>query len=361
MKQNIAHPAAFLDTALTDSIRKRALEAERTGQLHSDQLRIIYEQQWFKMFMPKEFGGSALSFPDILRTEECLSWADGSTAWVVTLCSGAGWFIGFLSAEIAAEIFNNTNVCIAGSGAVTGTATVTDDGFELHGSWKYASGSLHATAFTVNCYIKKGDQQVNNINGTPMVRSFILRKDEVKITPTWNSMGMKATGSHSFEVDHLQVPLNRCFVIQPDHTTLKQSIYQFPFLQLAETTLAVNLSGMATRFMDLCEIIFQEKEKTRSMESQKRKLKAAQLKLNEWRKIFYLKVTISWEVLSSGSPIPDALLKELSGVSHALVLHTRMSVNELYPLCGLEAADTENEINRVWRNFQTAGQHALFA
>ena len=93
--------------AFSDTIRNAAAEAEQLHELHNDQLNIIYRQGWFKMFVPKEYGGLGLSIPEVLRIEECLSWADGSTAWVVTLCSGAAWVAGFLPPSILNEVFLN--------------------------------------------------------------------------------------------------------------------------------------------------------------------------------------------------------------------------------------------------------------
>ncbi|MEJ0030208.1 MAG: hypothetical protein WDO15_07490 [Bacteroidota bacterium] len=95
---------------------------------------------------------------------------------------------------------------------------------------------------------------------------------------------------------------------------------RYPFLQLAETTLAVNLSGMALRFIELSGI------KTNPLDS--------------YRKNFF--------------EHPG------SETSHALVKASRDIVNEIYPSLGLSAADKSTEINRVWRNFHTAAQHSLF-
>jgi hypothetical protein len=70
----------------------------------------------------------------------------------VTLCSGANWFIGFLQPGIAATLFSSENVCFAGSGRASGIAKmINDDEFEISGSWQYATGAAHATAFTANC------------------------------------------------------------------------------------------------------------------------------------------------------------------------------------------------------------------
>jgi len=311
------------------------------------------------MYVPKEYGGLGLSLPEILRIEEGLSWTDGSTAWVVTLCSGAAWFIGFLNLDLGKSIFENDQACFAGSGAVTGVANKTSGGYELQGSWKYATGSLLATVFTVNCRLKEDGVFLDHQDGTPVVQSFLLKKDEVIVHNTWNCMGMIATGSHSIEIKNIFVPFDRTFIIQPTHATLKDPIFQYPFLQLAETTLSVNLSGMAYRFFELCEEIFSKREHS-SGEIYFQKLRDSHVILDELRSAFYNKTDEAWQMLISNSFIPEATLNEVSNLSHRLVTRSRDLVNDLYPYCGLEAANTHNEINRVWRNFHTAGQHSLF-
>ena len=243
MKVSIKHPSEFLPAMVSDQIRDDAFKGEQEKSLTVTQRNIIHEQKWLNMYVPKAYGGLDLSLPEILRIEEGLSWADGSTGWVVTLCSGAAWFIGFLNNDLAKGIFLNDKVCFAGSGAVTGTASKTLNGYEIEGYWKYATGSLFATVFTVNCQIKENGVLLLQADGTPVVQSFLLKKDEVIVHRTWSSMGMIATGSHSIEIKNVIVPVDRTFFIRPNHATLKDPIFQYPFLQLAETTLAVNLSG----------------------------------------------------------------------------------------------------------------------
>lgn len=348
----IPHPSAWLDRQSMEQIRNNSLEAEKIRTLHPQQLEAIYKNKWMKMYIPKQYGGLDLSLLEILRIEEALSWADGSTAWVVTLCSGAGWFAGFVDTEVAKELFNDDAVCIAGSGAVTGTAEISETGYIINGHWKYASGALHATAFTMNCLIQRNGGTVYNADGSPRVSSFILRREEVNLQPTWNSMGMIATGSHSFEARQVQVRNNRCFTIDPAHAVLKNAIYQYPFLQLAETTLAVNISGLAIRFIDLAENIIGN-----TGEQEIAEIRSA---VNLLRKAFYKAVEESWDSLLGKKMIPTVLLVKVSQHSHKLVQQAREAVNRLYPRCGLKAAAQESEINRVWRNIHTAGQHALF-
>ncbi|MBT1705846.1 acyl-CoA dehydrogenase family protein [Chryseosolibacter indicus] len=361
MVLEIEHPSAYLDKSLVTRIRNVAHEAERACRLQTDQLNIIYEQGWFKMYVPHEFGGLELSLPEILRIEESLAWVDGSTAWVVTLCSGAVWFIGFLDDTISNEYFHDKNVCLAGTGRATGIATITEHGYEVTGHWKYASGSFHATCFTANCLIYKDEKQVLNDDGSPLVRAFIFKKDEVNIVERWPAMGMLATTSHSFELKNVSVPANRSFIIDPLHAKLSQPVFRFPFMQLAETTLTVNLSGMALRFIDLCEdILNDENDKNLVKDKFKHSIESCKRRINDLRVLFFTSAEAGWQSIVAGDAIPAVILSEISEASHSLAQGSRQVINELYPYCGLAAADTTTEINRVWRNFHTAAQHALF-
>jgi alkylation response protein AidB-like acyl-CoA dehydrogenase len=397
-KSFIPHPSHFIPVAAAERIRTLSGEAERSGRLHPEQLAIIYQQRWFSLFVPRSYGGLELSLPEGLRMEEGLAWADGSTGWTVTLCSGANWFIGFLSPEIAKNLFSDRQVCFAGSGRAAGTARVMASGYEVTGRWSYASGAPHATAFTANCLIEKDGAILQNEDGSPMVRAFIFLKDEVTVQEDWKAMGMIATASHSFEVIRQSVPADRCFTIDSDHAFLSQPVYRYPFLQLAETTLAVNSSGMAVRFMDLCEEVFARRSASATssassgnagsssvghsrprpsgnagsasagnatgMEKAMGLLGEARAALQDLRNSFYTAVGASWEEyleMNSSEPtlLEQSLLDAVSISSRRLAAESRRLVDELYPWCGLTAANPDTEINRVWRNLHTASQHSL--
>ena len=142
MTTTIPHPASWLTEQASTAIRQHAREAETLRDLHPQQLAAIRDNGWMKMYVPAQYGGLDLALPDILRIEEALAWCDGSTAWVVTLCSGAGWFAGFIDPALAGALFAGDDLCVAGSGAVSGVAEITRTGYILNGHWKYASGVL---------------------------------------------------------------------------------------------------------------------------------------------------------------------------------------------------------------------------
>ncbi len=347
-----------------EKVAALAFDSEQLGKLHPTLLEIAYQEEWFKLYVPNIYGGPAKVLPEILRLLEELAFLDGSLGWTVTLCSGAGWFAGFLDETLAREIFTNRDVCFAGSGAVGGTAIATKDGYILNGLWKYASGALHATIFTANCHMLNEDGTPTLAeDGQQVVKSFILLKDEVVILPGWSYFGLIATGSHAFEVKDLPVPLNRTFSINDD---IKVDIpgFDYPFLQLAETTLAVNSCGMAKHFLQLTEELFYARSGLRRYNEDQiayfnKEFTRCKSEFEQSRNEFYHTFDLSWTSLMDKKSIDEVLLKKVSLASRNLAHTCRRVTDTLFPYCGLEAAKKESEINRVWRDIHTASQHAL--
>ena len=353
MKVN--HPSTYIDSSLATIIREHALAAEHLKQLHPSQLEIIYQQKWFRVFVPKSKGGLELSLPEALQLEEAIAWIDGSLGWTVTLCAGAGWFIGFLDPQLTDEVYDNEKVCLAGSGKPNGIAIKFKGGYEISGFWNYATGAPHATAFTANCVIHENGQPMQNEKGEPLTRAFLFHRNEVTIHDNWKSMGMIATASQAFEVKALTVSDERLFMLDSEHAVIDSPIFQYPFMAFAEATLAVNVSGMAVRFLDLCEVCFNKKA-TVAMQAH---LEDAKLEIRKTRKLFYSIIENSWNKCASSLPIEAELLNEITNVCKQLVFIARKAMNELYPCCGLAALDPSTEINRLWRNLHTASQHTL--
>src|SRR5690606_32350393 len=126
------------------------------------------------------------------------------------------------------------------SGAKTGTARAADSGFIIEGYWKYASGSAHATYFSLNAVVEEPAGQ--------SVRSFLVPASQVKVADSWKVFGMKATSSRDFKVDSVWVPATYGFDLQSPSPNVSSALYRFPFLLLAEINMLVMATGLASRF-----------------------------------------------------------------------------------------------------------------
>lgn len=233
------------------TLRETVPGAKVRGHLTPTQLALIERRGWFRLLAPRAFGGAEMALPQAVRLEEAIAEVDGICGWVVTLCAGAGWFAGFLPPALAREVMATPGMCLAGSGAPTGVAERTGDGWRIAGRWGHATGASHASHFTFNAVPHDGGQPLHEASGAARVTAFIVPAGSVQVLSTWQAIGLRASASHAFEIRDLVVQDTHAFDIDPAAATQPGALYRFPFDTLAYVTLAANLGGMARGFLCL--------------------------------------------------------------------------------------------------------------
>ena len=176
------------------------------------------------------------------------------------------------------------------------------------------------------------------------------------VKQTWGATGMNATASHSLFVSDVHVPSERCFEISSAAARLGDPVYQYPFLQLAEATLAANISGMTVRFLQLSENCTRDAKQ----EVIDDVISKHQDEVGKLRASFSDSLDRSWKQLIDQGVIEDVKLRQVSDRSYELVRACRICIDVIYPLCKERSGSGHGELNRVWRNIDTALSHALF-
>ena len=351
----------------TARIARHAAQADTERWLHPVQQALIHRRGWLRMLAPRGIGGAELPLPEVVRLEEALATVDGSLAWTVTLCAGAGWFAGFLPPALARDIMATKRVCLAGSGAPTGFADREGEGWRIAGCWDYASGAPMATHFTFNAVLREGGQPLLDAAGNPAVSAFVIPAALVQIVPAWRSIGLRATASHSYRVQDQWVQADHAFAIDPARAHAQGPLYRFPFLAFAFVTLSANVAGMAAHFVALAEECIAHRrnrfgghgEPLIEVPAVRALLDRTRAELDAARTAFYGALDAAWTHAAAGASVDEAQAGELQALSMAWVNASRRAVDTLYPYCGLYAAREDSAINRVWRDFHTASQHAL--
>jgi alkylation response protein AidB-like acyl-CoA dehydrogenase len=348
-------------------IAGHAAQADLDGWLHPEQQALIHERGWLRMLAPRAVGGVELALPDVVRLEESIARVDGSLGWTVTLCAGAGWFAGFLAPHLAREILATTNVCLAGSGAPTGYADKEGEGWRIDGLWDYASGAPMATHFTFNAILRQDGQPLLDAAGNPRIQAFVVPAALVEVVPRWRSIGLRATASHAYRVLDRWVHADHGFEIDPARAKEQGPLYRFPFLAFAFVTLAANVAGMAHHFVELAgECIAHRRnrfsghgEPLIEVPAVRALLDGTRASLEEVRGRFYARLDATWAQVAAGAPVSIDDAAQMQALAMAWVTASRRAMDVLYPYCGLYAAREDAPINRVWRDFHTASQHAL--
>ncbi|KKO61914.1 Flavin-dependent monooxygenase, oxygenase subunit HsaA [Janthinobacterium sp. KBS0711] len=363
------HAALATIAILSERDARRIARHAQTGDaacfLHPAQQALLHRRGWLTMLAPRSAGGAELPLPQVVRLEEAVATADGSMGWVLTLCAGAGWFAGFLEPELAQAIIGTPRVCLGGSGAATGYAEEEGDGYRITGSWDYASGAPMATHFTLNARLQRDGQPLLDDKGKPRIRAFLVPAALVQLVPSWNSIGMRASASHSYRIDDQWLGKEHGFTISPGTATAEGPLYRYPFYSLAYVTLAANVAGMAAHFMQLAEECMRHRRHARAglplldVPEVAAFLQGKQDAFTAARTRFYAVLDNSWAQVAAGAVLDADGMQAVQTSSLDLVAVCRAAVDGLYPYCGLYAAREDSTINRVWRDFHTASQHSL--
>src|SRR5690606_33006997 len=187
-----------------------------------------------------------------------------------------------------------------------------------------------------------------NTDGTPLVYSFVIPKENVSIIKDWNTMGLKATDTQSFKVDSVLVSSKNAFVY--NRLYLQQPIFKIPFLVFADLTLWVNYLGMAEHFFEEATIILEPKtlEPFSSLLS----------KTNQELYAFANEI----ELLTTNDPlITEAYIKTIHKTASTSVKDLSQAILNIYPLLGIKACSEQHVLNSIFRDYFTATQHHIFA
>ncbi|MCO6360835.1 hypothetical protein [Roseivirga pacifica] len=308
-------------------------------------LDYIAEQNLWNIWVPKAFGGLELPLTEGLKTLQSLASIDGSLGWTVTLCSGANYFIGNLQPEMAKKVFAQPAI-LGGSGGMFGTAEKEGDDYRLNGTWRYATGVPYLTHFTLNAKIVEGGKEQTNKDGTPKFLSFVIPASKVTIVEDWNTMGLKASATHSFEVNNVEVNKDYSFVYNEFY--LPQDVFKVHFSLFADLTLWVNYIGMAEHYLSEAK-----PKEIKRLGELKQAIAAASKRLYAYA-----------EEIEGGTKRNATFSEEYIGTVHniaaASVQQLSAAILGLHPYLGINASREDSALNQIFRDYFTATQHHIF-
>ncbi|MYL34052.1 acyl-CoA dehydrogenase [Pontibacillus yanchengensis] len=205
--------------SLGASIKERALNADEKADFPEETLRDLKEVGYPALPLPHSHGGRELSLYELLLIQERLAVADGSVALSI------GWHMGIImelrdeglwSDEdfdvLAHEIQGEQKVVNrAASEPATGsptrggrpetTAKKNGNTYNVTGRKTFTSMASVLDYYIVSAYVEEKDQV-----GWFLIDSSL---DGVSIDYTWDTVGMRGTGSHDLVLNNVQLPEKR--------------------------------------------------------------------------------------------------------------------------------------------------------
>ncbi|WP_330287206.1 acyl-CoA dehydrogenase family protein [Streptomyces sp. NBC_00576] len=185
--------------SIAGTLRENGRAAEDRGWLLDESIELLEKAGVFRMAVPRRFGGLDLPLADQAKVITEIGRACPAAAWVTMVWVTSTWTATLYPDRTQEEIFAAGSVRISSAFAPTGTATPTDGGYRLNGTWKFNTGCKGADwDFTA--------AMVQNPDGTLGEIMAVVPMDQLKIVDDWDVSAGSATGSATAVAEDVFVP-----------------------------------------------------------------------------------------------------------------------------------------------------------
>jgi 3-hydroxy-9,10-secoandrosta-1,3,5(10)-triene-9,17-dione monooxygenase len=189
--------------ALVPKLRERAAMTEEMRRLPPETEKALHDAGLFRILQPKRVGGSEFDYIALVDFADVIGLADASVAWNLANLASHHWMLGMFDKRAQDLVWNdNVNALIASSFVFpAGRAEKVSGGYRLSGRWPFSSGVDSSFWNMLAGIVSSEDDALGS-----EYRIFLLKRDDYRIIDTWNSTGLKGTGSNDVECNDVFVP-----------------------------------------------------------------------------------------------------------------------------------------------------------
>ncbi|MCH7294528.1 acyl-CoA dehydrogenase family protein [Acinetobacter higginsii] len=363
---NLSIKEFVMDTTTTElerlcqEIRERACTGEFDNQAYVSQDIIDKLKQIgvYRALVPKRFGGNEWSPKQFCELIEQLSKADGSVGWVASFGMSPA-YLGSLPEATLEQLYKDSpDIVFAGGIFPPQPAEITDDGVVVSGRWKFSSGCMGADIVGVGI----SPQKDNEAQGLP--RMAVMPANKAQIDMTWDTVGLKGTGSHDLVVKDVLVAKEWTFV-RGEPSKLPEPFFKYPSLSLATQVLTVVGIGVAAAAIEEFQKLAPGKSSiTGGAEIASRpvtqyEFAQVEAEFKAARVWFYDTMQIVWnEVLAGRTPTAEQISDMRLSCTHVARVCARVT-RKIQMLAGMTAIYTHNPFSRFVNDTNVVTQHAF--
>ncbi|MZG13743.1 hypothetical protein GTY44_09585 [Streptomyces sp. SID5914] len=186
---------------LVPRLRERLSRTEQLRRLPDETVKELTEAGVFSLLLPRSLGGAGGGIRDFVEVVRTLARGHLSVAWTTAFLMEHNYMLARFPAETQREVFRDGRPALmAALIHLPGEAVSVDGGYRITGSFRYASGIMHADWVAIFAWDQSSGRG-------PMV--CILPRADVEVSDTWFMSGMGGTGSHDVKVEDRFVPEHR--------------------------------------------------------------------------------------------------------------------------------------------------------
>ncbi len=360
-------------TPFLGEIQARGDEIEAACRIPADLAQNMAGAGLYRLLVPKQLGGLEVHPQTFFDTLMAAAQADSAVGWCLMIGTTTGLMSASLPEQWANTIYaDNPNVITVGVTAPIGTAQPGRDdsgaeGLLVNGRWPFGSGSQNADWICGGCTLMDQGKPRLNQAGSPINALIFFPADTVTIhDTTWDTSGLRGTGSHDIEVTNEWVPEGR-WVVLGGRPRVDTPLYRFPTLGLLALGVSAVAMGIAACAME--EFMHLAAAKTPTGASRtlanrgavQREVAVAQAKLESAHALTRAYIQQAWhEAEQAGRMSMDTKAKlRLAATNNAW--NAAAVVDSLYHAAGGTAIYRQSKLQRCFRDVHVATQHIMVA
>jgi indole-3-acetate monooxygenase len=347
-------PPETLAQLLAD-IRERHGQFSRLRHVPRDVIERLKQQGVYRAATPVCFGGSGMAPDAFLALIEQIAQADGSAGWVASFGSASVYLAALPKATQAILYKDSPDLVFAGGLFPVQPATAVEGGWQVSGTWKFASGCKGADMLGVG--IGAGAP-----GGKP--RTAVMPASQVEIVDNWDVMGLCGTGSHDLRVTSQFVPDEWTF-IRGGEPTIDEPLYRYPTIAYAAQVLAVVNLGIARAAIDEISnmaggrVAITGAPKLADRSYVRIEVAKAEARLRSSRAWFYEVTGEVWGSILAGDAVTPEQVAQLRLAAVDAARAGDWVVQQMYGLAGTTAIYTSHPLQRYLRDAAVVRQHAF--
>ncbi len=239
------------------ALQRRAAQADADRRIPAETIAELQAAGFFRMLQPKKYGGYEMDPQAFYNVAMTLAEGCMSTSWVFGIVGVHNWQLALFDPRAAEEVWGqNDATLIASTYMPKGNVKKVEGGFQFSGRWGFSSGIDHCQwVFLGGLIFDEAGK------APPEYRTFLLPRADFEVVDTWQTMGLKATGSQDIVVKGCFVPEYRTHKASdgfmgtnPGRETFTAPLYRLPFGQIfvrAVSSAAIGaLQGALTSFRE---------------------------------------------------------------------------------------------------------------
>ncbi|MEV0183194.1 acyl-CoA dehydrogenase family protein [Streptomyces sp. NPDC050625] len=318
----------------------------------------------FRLGTPVAHGGHGADVRTAVDVCEELAHGCAASSWIVGIAYGSSLFASQLADPERAMVWKHTpDTVVCGTAAPSGTARRVDDGWLLQGKWSWLSG-IHQAQWTLLGFTS------TNGDGETERRMGLVSTSDLVIEDSWHVAGMRGTGSNSAIAQDLYVPdplvISLDDMADGTYWRRHRDEPRVTFHLSNNLPLVGTIVGIAAHALQkVVETTTQGKRAASPLhrlvaESPSHQLAladAAMLVDTARLHLTHAADAVDTEARSGRSP--DLLERTRIRVAAAYAASSaRQAVNLLIDTAGAGSLTDGSELQRAWRDIETASRHA---